>query len=89
MISQMTMITNESQARTLEHGPTQTQAAYQLGTSACIQESQIRAVDRQSGFGSIWVSGKVSERRIRMTQTRGAKPRLKVVRDARLNVRVR
>ena len=38
-----TMITNESQARTLEHGPTQTQAAYQLGTSACIQESQIRA----------------------------------------------
>jgi hypothetical protein len=48
MISQMTMITNESQARTLEHGPTQTQAAYQLGlgTSACIQESQIRAVDR-------------------------------------------
>jgi len=45
---------------------------------AFIQESQIRAVDWKSGFGSIWASGKISERNIRMTQARGAKSRLKV-----------
>jgi len=45
---------------------------------AFIQESQIRAVYWQSGFGSIWASGKISERNIRMTQARDAKSRLKV-----------
>ena len=78
---------------TFEHELTQTQAAYQSGstagvvTSAFMQGSQVRAVERQSRYWNIRPGHlAASERRVGMTKTRSAKPR-KVAWDARLNVR--
>jgi hypothetical protein len=83
MISQMTMITNESQARTLDSGCL---PVGNVSLHTRISDSCSRSVIWIREHLSVWKNlGKAC----RMMQTRGAKPRLEVVRDARLNVRVR